>query len=611
MSVKNTFDILQNLRNVMKHSLYEFPALHAYIIPSCDSHQSEYISPDNKRLAYVSGFTGSRGLAVVTENQAALWTDGRYFLQAGQELDSNWTLMKEGLPETLSVTKWLIKVLPVQCNVGVDPFLISFESWKTLSKELKNEGHNLLAAEPNLVDLVWKNKPVPQFNSIVHLPIEYTGLSWQNKVKSVQKSMKENKASLCVLTALDDVAWLLNLRGSDIAYNPVFFAYVIVTLRKLHFFVNKEKLSSEIVNLPEQPFVPIELHDYNSISKVLKDIVAATTEGKIWVSSHSSYAIVSSIQKKRRLIKTSPVTTQKALKNEQEISGMKKAHIKDAVALCQYFAWLSSEITSGNVTEISGAQQLESYRRLQEDYMGPSFETISSSGPNGSIVHYRPKETSNRTLNTEEIYLCDSGGQYRDGTTDVTRTYHFGSPTPYQKECYTRVLKGHISLSSAIFPKLIKGNVLDSFARKALWETGLDYSHGTGHGVGAFLNVHEGPMSFSSCADDPGLQPGMIISIEPGYYEDEVFGIRLENLVLIKKAATPHNFKNKDFLTFEPLTLVPYQTKLIDPSLLTAEEIKWINDYHLSCREVVGKVLEEQGQTSALQWLLKETLPLG
>ncbi|XP_035222894.1 xaa-Pro aminopeptidase 1-like, partial [Stegodyphus dumicola] len=316
---------------------------------------------------------------------------------------------------------------------------------------------------------------------------------------------------------------------------------------------------------------------------------------------------------KRRLLKVTPVAVNKAIKNEEEIACARNAHIKDSTALCEFFAWLTQEISEGNITEISAAEKLESFRKSKEDYVGPSFETISASGPNASIIHYHPTPETNRKITAEEMYLCDSGGQYRDGTTDVTRTWHFGIPSSFEKECYTVVLKGHISLSSAVFPKFVKGQLLDTLARKYLWEYGLNYLHGTGHGVGAYLNVHEGPIgiSFRAHPDDPGLQPGMILSIEPGYYEDEQFGIRLENLAVIKKIQTLHNFRNVEYLTFEPLTLVPFQAKLIEPSMLTAEELKWLNDYHASCREIISKALEEQGKEETRQWLFRETMPLG
>lgn len=616
MTARSTSIALQKLRDIIKNTSYVPQCLQGYIIPTNDCHQSEYIAAADKRREFICGFTGSSGTAIITEKHAALWTDGRYFMQAQQELDANWTLMKDGLPDTPSDSKWLCDVLPVSSKIGVDPFLIDYNTWKTMSSALKTEGHSLVPVAPNLIDFIWDDRPNPTFNSIEFLPIEYTGKTWLEKVTSLHEEMSKNKASVLIVTALDEVAWLFNLRGSDIEYNPVFFSYAILTLKSVHILIDQNKLTTAArknLQVSEDSSLKLSIHPYENIVEVIKMILADESEGKFWITPHSSYALVSLIPEERRLLKASPVAVKKALKNETEIAGARHAHIKDAVALCEFFAWLTNEVSEGNITEISAAEKLENFRKLQDDFVGPSFVTISASGPNGSIIHYHPCLESNRKVTTLELYLCDSGAQYKDGTTDVTRTLHFGTPTSFEKECYTLVLKGQIALSSAIFPKLVKGMLLDSFARKFLWDSGLDYMHGTSHGVGAFLSVHEGPMgiNFRPHPDDPGLQPGMIMSIEPGYYEDGEFGIRLENLAVIKKIQTSHNFKNRDYLTFESLTLIPYQTKLIEPSMLTTEEIKWLNDYHVTCREVVGKALEQQGKTEALHWLLKETLPLG
>lgn len=612
MATKCTTFLLKSLRSVMKNSLYVSQNIEAYIVPSCDSHQSEYIASSDERRAFITGFTGSAGTAVITEKEAALWTDGRYFLQAQQQLDSNWQLMKDGLPDTPTQGSWLSKVLPVGSRVGVDPFLMSFDSWELLSSELEAVGHSLVAVHQNLVDIIWMDKPLPPMNLIVVLPLEYTGMTWQEKVAKVRADMIKKNASALILTALDEIAWLFNLRGSDIEYNPVFFAYAVVTLDSIHLFVDECKLTPAVTNaLEDGGNLKLELHPYHSI----KDFVSLIVEqhDKIWINKKSSYALVSVIPKTRQLLQANPVVLRKAVKNDIEISCMQNAHVKDAVAVCEFFCWLSDAIVKENITEISAAEKLESFRSMQKDYVGPSFETISASGPNAAIIHYKPTSETDRAVTKDEMYLCDSGGQYRDGTTDITRTWHFGIPTAYEKECYTRVVKGHIALASAVFPNLTKGQMLDTLARKALWDAGLDYLHGTGHGVGVYLNVHEGPMGISwrPHPDDPGIQKGMILSIEPGYYEEEKFGVRIENLALVCEAKTKYNFKNRGYVTFTPLTLVPFQTKLLDPSMLTSDEIQWLNSYHLSCREIIGKSLEEQNKHHVLQWLLEETQPLG
>uniref|UniRef100_T1IM68 Aminopeptidase P N-terminal domain-containing protein n=1 Tax=Strigamia maritima TaxID=126957 RepID=T1IM68_STRMM len=615
MAPKNTGNLLKNLRLLMKNTNYVTETLQAYIIPSNDNHQSEYVAACDKRRAFISGFTGSMGTAVVTEQEAALWTDGRYFLQAVDELDNNWLLMKEGIAHPISQAAWLNKVLPLGSRVGVDPFLMAADIWTPLSNQLEAQGHSLVPVHTNLIDLVWDDRPSPPSNPIVIHPVSYTGKPWQDKVRNVQAKMIEKGATICIMTALDNIAWLLNLRGSDIDYNPVFFSYIVLTQHSVHFLVDETKLSNTVLNhlKPENlSAITVHIHPYTSFKDFINTIIAETS-GKVWVNKNSSYGIHDLIPENRRLIEPSPVAPMKAIKNAVEIAGMQKAHIKDAVALCEYYAWLEAEVPKGNVTEILGAQQLLRYRKEQHDFIGLSFKTISSVGPSGSIIHYQPSEETDRPITTHELYLCDSGGQYRDGTTDVTRTVHFGTPSQYERECFTCVLKGHIALSTTIFPNFLKGQMLDTLARTALWEQGLDYQHGTGHGVGSYLNVHEGPMGIGNrvLVDDPGLQEGMIVTIEPGYYEENKFGIRIENVVLIKKAETKQTFRNQTFLMFQPITLVPIQIKMFEPSMLTSKEIEWLDTYHQQCREVIGKELEKQGRARALEWLLKETQPLG
>lgn len=615
MTAKNTTGILSRLRTLMK-GLPE--PIQAYIIPSGDAHQSEYIAPCDCRRMYVSGFTGSAGTAVVTETKAALWTDGRYFLQAERQMDSNWTLMKMGLTTTPTQAEWLAKELPVGGKVGVDPYLMSLDAWKPMCKHLKSTGRSMLPVTQNMVDLVWDDQPDPPTSSLLILSRDYTGKNWEDKVTAIRGKMKNEKCGALVVTALDEVAYLFNLRGSDIEYNPVFFSYAVITQDSVNLFISDDKLDAS-VNQHLQlngsnglAKVKVTIHDYGAIGKFVAGL-SDSIDGKIWISSKSSYALSNSIPKTRRVELPSPIAQMKAVKNAVEIQGMRRAHIKDAVTLCEYFSWLEKEIPKGHITEVSAADKLEEIKKDQEDYVSLSFTTISSTGEHGAVIHYKPTEETDRVLTTEELYLCDSGAQYRDGTTDVTRTIHFGTPSDFEKECFTRVLKGHINLSSVVFPNGVKGHSLDTLARTALWEAGLDYMHGTGHGVGSFLNVHEGPCGISSRVSltDVALEEGMVLSDEPGYYEDGKFGVRIENLVVVKKAKTKNNFRDKGFLTFEPLTLVPIQTKMICPSLLSEREIEWLNTYHSTIRDVIGAELKRQGKQTALDWMLKETEPLG
>uniref|UniRef100_A0A9J7YR39 Xaa-Pro aminopeptidase 1 n=2 Tax=Cyprinus carpio TaxID=7962 RepID=A0A9J7YR39_CYPCA len=595
MSPKITVELLRQLRQVMKNSKYITEPIQAYIVPSGDAHQSEYIAPCDCRREFICGFNGSAGTAIVTEQHAALWTDGRYFLQASQQMDNNWTLMKMGLKETPSQEDWLISVLPENSKVGVDPWIIAADQWKNMSKALSSAGHSLVAVQDNLIDVIWEDRPARPSTKLITLGLKHTGLTWQDKVTALRGKMAERKISWFVVTALDEIAWLFNLRGSDIEYNPVFFAYAIIGMSNIKLFVDRKRLMEPVVrehlelDSPSKPELTIQCFPYESVYMELQAVCAALApKEKMWICDKASCALTQVIPKAHRsAIPYTPLCLAKAVKNPTEIQGMKMAHIKDAVALCELFAWLEKEIPKGTVTEISVADKAEELRSQQKDFVGLSFPTISSVGPNGAIIHYI------------------------DGTTDVTRTVHFGTPTDYEKECFTYVLKGHIAVSAAVFPNGTKGHLLDSFARAALWDSGLDYLHGTGHGVGCFLNVHEGPcgISYKTFADEP-LEAGMIVSDEPGYYEDGSFGIRIENVVLVIPAKTKYNYRNRGSLTFEPLTLVPIQLKMINTDLLTQKERDWVNDYHKKCRETIGAELERQGRKEALDWLIRETQPI-
>nr|XP_009670644.1 PREDICTED: xaa-Pro aminopeptidase 1 isoform X2 [Struthio camelus australis] len=595
MSPKITTELLKQLRQVMKSPKYVQEPVQAYIVPSGDAHQSEYIAPCDCRRAFISGFDGSAGTAIVTEQHAAMWTDGRYFLQAAHQMDNNWTLMKMGLKDTPTQEDWLVSILPEGSKVGVDPFIIPADQWKRMSKALKSAGHDLVPVKENLIDAIWADCPQRPCKPLITLDLGYTGVSWRDKIVALRSKMAERKVPWFVVTALDEVAWLFNLRGSDVEYNPVFFAYAIIGMSTIRLFIDGDRVMDPAVREHLQldsslePEFKIQVVPYGSILTELQAVgTGLSLKEKVWLSDKASYALTEAIPKAYRyLTPYTPICIAKAVKNASETDGMRRAHIKDAVALCELFNWLEKEVPKGTVTEIIAADKAEEFRSQQEDFVELSFATISSTGPNGAIIHYK------------------------DGTTDVTRTMHFGTPSAYEKECFTYVLKGHIAVSAAIFPNGTKGHLLDSFARSALWDCGLDYLHGTGHGVGSFLNVHEGPcgISYKTFADEP-LEAGMIVSDEPGYYEDGSFGIRIENVVLVIPAETKYNFKNRGSLTFEPLTLVPIQTKMIDVNLLTQKECNWVNDYHQKCREVIGAELERQGRHEALQWLVRETEPL-
>uniref|UniRef100_A0A8C8MDP0 Xaa-Pro aminopeptidase 1 n=1 Tax=Oncorhynchus tshawytscha TaxID=74940 RepID=A0A8C8MDP0_ONCTS len=593
MSPKITVELLRQLRQAMRNTKYIAEPIQAYIVPSGDAHQSEYIAPCDCRREFICGFNGSAGTAIVTEKHAAMWTDGRYFLQASQQMDNNWTLMKMGLKETLSQEDWLISVLPENSTVGVDPWIIAADQWKNMSKALASAGHSLVAVQDNLIDAIWMDRPTRPSTQLLTLGLGFTGLTWQDKMTALRSKMAERKISWFVATALDEIAWLFNLRGSDIEYNPVFFAYAIVGMNTIRLFMDIKRLAVPTVrehlqlDTPSKVELSIQTAPYESVFTELQAVCASLgPKEKVWISDKASCALTQVIPKAHRSpIPYTPLCLAKAVKNATEIQGMKMAHIKDAVALCELFAWLEKEVLYMYFLKCN-------FQYQQKDFVGLSFPSISSVGPNGAIIHYR--------------FLC-----LFDGTTDVTRTMHFGSPSAYEKETFTYVLKGHIAVSAAIFPNGTKGHLLDSFARQALWESGLDYLHGTGHGVGCFLNVHEGPcgISYKTFADEP-LEAGMIVSDEPGYYEDGLFGIRIENVVLVVPTKPKYNYRNKGSLTFEPLTLVPIQAKMVNTDLLTQKERDWVNEYHRQCRETIGAELERQGRKEAMDWLIRETQPI-
>ncbi|KAF8477396.1 putative Xaa-Pro aminopeptidase P [Kalaharituber pfeilii] len=587
MESVDTSQRLKKLRELMQNTT---PKVDVYIVPSEDAHASEYIAPCDARREFISGFTGSAGCGVITSDKAALSTDGRYFSQAEKQLDCNWTLLKQGLPDVPTWQDWACEQAQDGKNVAVDATLISARDAKNLDEKIKKKGGaGLVALTNNLIDEVWGgSRPARTAKPVINSP----GF---------------------VVSMLDEIMWLYNIRGSDIPYNPVSFSYAVVTPDKASLYIDSSKLTDEV---KKHLGSEIEIRPYDAIFeevRVLSSPVEATEEAKElnkWmVSSKASWALVNALGGYDRVeITRSPIEDAKAIKNETELNGMRACHIRDGAALIEYFAWLEDQLAKGIVLdEVDAADQLEEFRKTKEHFRGLSFATISSTGPNAAVIHYHPLKPGCAIVDPKAIYLCDSGAQYLDGTTDTTRTLHFGVPTEMEKKAYTLVLKGHIALSSAVFPKPTSGMALDALARQFLWAEGLDYRHGTGHGVGSFLNVHEGPIGIGTrpqYAEVP-LAAGHVISNEPGYYEDGDFGIRIENLVAVKEVETKHRFGDRPYFGFEHLTMVPMCRNLIDVSLLSPEEKKWLNSYHA---EVYEKTKGFFGEDSlALKWLERET----
>lgn len=636
-------DPLDALRSLMaSHS----PPLAALIVPSEDNHQSEYVSARDKRREFVSKFTGSAGLALITMDKALLWTDGRYFLQATQQLSERWKLMRMG--EDPTVETWIAENILSEGAIGIDPWCVSVETAQRWEHAFSKNKQKLIQLSTNLVDEVWKDRPPAETQPVVVHPLEFTGLSVAEKLKDLREKLIQEKAYGIIVTALDEVAWLYNVRGNDVAYSPVVHAYAIVTVDSAFFYVDKRKVNSEVQSYMVEN--GIDVREYNSVdsdvsllacgqlicsyvsNRAHDEIQKAKESDKIWIDPVSCcLALYAKLVSDQVLMQQSPLALAKALKNPVELDGLRKAHIRDGAAVVQYLVWLDCQMQeiygasgyfvesegthnkkypeSQKLTEVSVSDKLEGFRAKQENFKGLSFPTISSVGPNAAVIHYSPDSKTCSELDTDSIYLFDSGAQYQDGTTDITRTVHFGKPSAHEKACYTAVLKGHIALDTARFPNGTTGHSLDVLARVPLWKDGLDYRHGTGHGIGSYLNVHEGPhlISFKPHARNVPLQLSMTVTDEPGYYEDGNFGIRLENVLIVKEADTKFNFGCKGYLTFEHITWAPYQKKLMDLKLMTPEEIEWVDTYHAKCREILAPLVNE----SEMEWLRKATKPIG
>ncbi|XP_029640756.1 xaa-Pro aminopeptidase 1 [Octopus sinensis] len=623
-----TADRVMALRIWFRNPVGDGKRIDAYIVPSEDAHQSEYVAAYDKRRAFISGFKGTRGTAVVTTNQAALWTDGRYFLEAESILDCSWILQRMGNPGVVDIPEWLGKELPSGSRVGASPMLMSAMKWKEMSMQLARYNITLIEVLQDLVDLVWTTTRPEKPNSVINaLPLKFAGKSWQDKVQDLRNEMVKQNVAAFIVTSLDEIAWLFNFRAKDVPFNPVAIAYAIVDRQKIRLYLNNpsDKLNYDPTDSETNKKLYehlntnrrgrclrkddcVEVLNYNAILKDIKELVY-NLHRKIWIPEACNYAIYNLIPEDQRFMTLSPVAKMKAVKNDVERKGMENAHIKDAVALIDFVQKLEREVKAGEMwTEISAATELSKIRSKQKYNRGLSFDSISGSGPNGAIIHYRANNVTNREITTKDIYLLDSGGQYLDGTTDVTRTFHFGEPTRYERECYTRVLMGAIDLAQQKFIAGTPGYALDALARRHLWNVGLQYMHGTGHGIGAYLSVHEGPSAFSNPPYHlTPLMVGMFLSDEPGFYEAGAFGIRLETILMVQNATTKYRFMNFNFFKFKPITLVPFEPNLIDYSMLSKDQIYWLNNYNKLCEDIIGPELMRQGKNDALNWLQKRT----
>eukprot|EP00743_Colponemidia_sp_Colp-15_P002289 GILK01002480.1.p1 GENE.GILK01002480.1~~GILK01002480.1.p1 ORF type:complete len:612 (-),score=125.84 GILK01002480.1:1751-3586(-) len=597
---------LSRLRGLLKQQ-----NLHAYIVPSEDAHLSEYTSDRDHRIAFISGFTGSAGTVVVAEQDAYLWTDGRYFLQAEKQLSAEWTLQKM-LPDVPPYEEWLASNLPKNSRVGCDPFLVSLATSRKIKDALSKKGHELVPLTPNLIDSVWEDQPPAPKSTVFLHPVQYSGQSTVDKLASIRSKLKEGNAFGLVVSALDEIAWLYNIRGSDVSFNPVTIAYAFVSLDSAVLYVDGSRVPGDAVSALANEGV--EIKPYDAIIADLTD-VGNQSDKTVWFDpSRSNLALFNCLHAERVLEKASPIVMAKALKNEVELQGMRNCHLRDGAALIKFLSWLEAEISAGrqDLTECSVATKLEQFRSEQPDFVSLSFSTISSSGPNAAVIHYSPQPDSCAQVNDRSIFLLDSGGQYRDGTTDVTRTMHFGQPTVWERRCFTAVLQGNLQLERTTFPQGTTGYLLDPLARTPLWGLGLDFRHGTGHGVGSFLNVHEGPQGIGKRKESDliPLEPGMTVTNEPGYYEDGAFGIRIENVMLVRQVQLERDFGGKGFRGFENITMVPIQKKMVDLDMLSDLELNQLNKYHAEVLAKISPLLQGSDNAQALAWLKEATTPM-
>lgn len=586
---------LQALREEMARR-----GLAAYIVPTEDFHGSEYVGAYFKAREYLSGFTGSAGTLLILRESAALWTDGRYFLQAEDQLSgSGIDLMKSGEPGVPTLTEYLAKTLDREARVGFDGRVVTGAfveelKQKTAKKQLTFRG------KEDLAGLVWKERPPLSAEPVWELPAAYAGLTREEKLDKVREKMEEEGADAFLVTDLTESAWLLNLRGGDVKNTPVFLAFLLLTKKRALLCAQMTAFSETVCKELEK--AGVSLLPYECIA----DLVAALPPGQKLLVDESkvSYRLLKAVSKGvEKINRPSPIGLLKAVKTEREIAHMRSVHVKDGVAVTKFLYWLKSQVNKEEITEISASAKLEQLREEREGYLGPSFDPIVAYGPHGAIVHYEATPESDVKIELKGFCLVDTGGHYSEGTTDITRTIALGKLTDEEKRAYTLVLKGHLRLMAARFPEGVSGQNLDAIARGPLWDEGLDYRHGTGHGVGYLLSVHEGPQNIRwKAGRDQAvpLEAGMIFSNEPGYYEEGKFGIRHENLMLVVKGdKTAYG----QFLQLEPLTMVPFDREAVEVSLFNGEELRLLNDYHQKVYETLSPHLAGE----ELAWLKEVT----
>ncbi len=573
----------------------------AFLVPRADRHQNEYVPACEERLAWLTGFTGSAGMAIVLMDRAVLFVDGRYILQARQEVDGSLFSVEhivEDPPE-----RWIENNLSRGDRLGYDPWLLTVDGAERIRKACSVAGASLVPIEPNLLDELWNDRPPAPLGAVTLHDMRFAGESAESKHGRIVAELVKSRADALVISDPHAVAWSFNIRGADVAHTPLPLSFAIVPREdRPSIYIDGRKLSNDVRDHLER------LADVRGPGDLEQALTALGREKrKVWLDQASAADALA------RLIKSAggtvvsaadPVALMKAVKNETEIAGARKAHVRDGTAVVRFLSWLERQARDGKLSEIEAVEALETFRRESSLLKDISFPTIAGAGSDGAIVHYRVTRGTNRLIVPGELFLIDSGGQYEDGTTDITRTVAVGEPTAGMRERFTLVLKGHIAIAQSVFPDGASGAALDSFARRYLWESGLDFDHGTGHGVGSYLSVHEGPARISKLGTT-ALKRGMILSNEPGYYKPGAYGIRIENLVLVVSA--PHLADaEKPFNAFETLTLAPIDLRLVVREMLSAAETQWLDQYHRTVRETLSALLDP----SAAAWLEAATRPV-
>ena len=589
--------------------------LAAFIFPSTDPHQGEYIPDHWKGREFISGFNGSAGTAVVTLHSAALWTDSRYFIAAEEQLKgTGYQLMKLKMPGTPTIAQWLgreigdNRQLYNDCTeVGIDGMVSATNEVRQLMAELRKENGLTLRTNFDPLRLIWTNRPAIPQNPVEIYPLQYAGESTRDKIARIRQTLRQQHADGMLMASLDDIAWTLNLRGTDVHCNPVFVSYLLITQKTVTLYINKVKLPAEVAAYLKAE--NIQVGDYEQVQNGLREYFEYNILLDPNEVNYTLYETVRNKGKMNNCVKTeiveeeSPVKRMKTVKNATEIRGFKQAMLRDGIAMVKFLCWLKPAVAQGGQTEITADERLTALRAEQPLFRGISFDTIAGYGEHGAIVHYEATPETDIPLRPEGFLLLDSGAQYLDGTTDITRTIALGPVTDEQRRIFTLVLKAHLQLQNAIFPEGASGTQIDAIARMPLWKNGLNYLHGTGHGVGTYLNVHEGPHQIRMEWKPAPLVAGMTVTDEPGVYLPNRFGVRLENTLLIVDAFETELGR---FLKFEPLTLCPIDKTPIDRSMLTPEEVQWLNDYHQMVLDRLSPTLEGE----ELDWLRDACSPL-